>query len=82
MDDAWVVGGLVGKGGVMLWHLRLVPTYSFTTYERISGGEVVDEGVCPGWRVGVGPAAGQGVTPQSQGRVTCWEELGAGTREA
>lgn len=34
MDDAWVVGGLVGKGGGMFWHLRLVPTYSFTTYER------------------------------------------------
>lgn len=82
MDDAWVVGKLVGKGGVMFWHLRLVPTYSFTTYERISGGEVVNEGVCAGWRVGVGPATGQGVTPQSQGRVTCWEELGDGTREA
>lgn len=79
MDDAWVAGGLARKGGGTFRHLSLVPT-SFTTYERVR--EVVDEGVCAGWRVGVGPAVGQGVTPQSQGWVMCWEELRAGTQEA
>ena len=53
MDDAWVAGGLAGKGGGTFRHLSLVPT-SFTTYERVR--EVVDEGVCAGWRVGAGGA--------------------------
>ena len=76
----WRAGGLAGKGGGTFRHLSLVPTSSFTTYKRVR--EVVDEGVCAAWRVGVGPAVGQGVTPQSQGRVTCWEELRAGAQEA
>lgn len=74
MDDAWVLGALAGKGGhvpTLEPHILILPPLMR---------EVVDEGVCAGWIVGVGPAIEQGVTPQSQGRVTCCGRGRAGTQ--